>query len=435
MATLPHTQGLEAAFAPTNRFRDILAESGRPPLPDDFEEVEFTGYNLKELLASRKTTTPSVAATWEGFHAFVGNRRIIWTSSGACVVGHAHTPIQDLDSLLEPFIVSQEKTDLKLIVFAWSSTQAASTCDFLLGLLAQSKQPDTRLWSASNKGDNERMLLPLSADALASFLERSNANLSLLTLEKVTLSKNHFQAMAAAPGRPRLDLYLKSCTVSKKDSNAFLDCVQHHRGPTSLVNCVIGVNALAEALRTSTHLKRLTPRQLGNHGFRMLTRALTGNQSLEKLDMSCFNMLLDSDWISLCDSVQLHPNLKMLHFGHYDCWIPDGSRTAISGEDIELRMHAVTNMLHWNTVLEELGLPYGISIDCHKSIRPRLEMNRDGFTVQCQAIKSAPVALRPQLLLGAVTRVRFNPTLVWKFLSQNVDVVAAAKNDDLNWNC
>jgi hypothetical protein len=167
----------------------------------------------------------------------------------------------------------------------------------------------------------------------------------------------------------------------------------------------------------------------------MLTRALTGNQSLEKLDISCYNMLLDSDWISLCDSVQLHPNLKMLHFGHYDCWIPDGSRTAISGEDIELRMHAVTNMLHWNTVLEELGLPYGISIDCHKSIRPRLEMNRDGFTVQCQAIKSAPVALRPQLLLGAVTRVRFNPTLVWKFLSQNVDVVAAAKNDDLNWNC
>jgi hypothetical protein len=54
------------------------------------------------------------------------------------------------------------------------------------------------------------------------------------------------------------------------------------------------------------------------------------------------------------------------------------------------------------------------------SILPRLEMNRTCFEVQRLAVKRADPSIRPQLLGRALHVVRYNPNLVFQFLSENV---------------
>jgi hypothetical protein len=54
-------------------------------------------------------------------------------------------------------------------------------------------------------------------------------------------------------------------------------------------------------------------------------------------------------------------------------------------------------------------------------------MNRSLFANQRIAIKTAPIVVRPKLLGRALAVIRFNPKLLFLFLSENTDVFATAK--------
>jgi hypothetical protein len=64
------------------------------------------------------------------------------------------------------------------------------------------------------------------------------------------------------------------------------------------------------------------------------------------------------------------------------------------------------------------------------SILPRLEMNRTCFEVQRQAVKRADLSFRPQLLGRALYAVRYNPNLVFQFLSENVPAFVRAEEEE-----
>jgi hypothetical protein len=85
-------------------------------------------------------------------------------------------------------------------------------------------------------------------------------------------------------------------------------------------------------------------------------------------------------------------------------------------------MNAIVQMLHLNTVVQTIDLFHGFDAEevYRNSILPRLEMNRGCFEVQRQAVKRADPSIRPQLLGRALHVVRYNPELVFLFLSENV---------------
>jgi hypothetical protein len=65
-----------------------------------------------------------------------------------------------------------------------------------------------------------------------------------------------------------------------------------------------------------------------------------------------------------------------------------------------------------------------------KSILPRLEMNRSSFEMQRQAVKRADPSIRPQLLGRALHVVRYNPELVFLFLSENVPAFVRTEEEE-----
>ncbi len=76
-------------------------------------------------------------------------------------------------------------------------------------------------------------------------------------------------------------------------------------------------------------------------------------------------------------------------------------------------------MLYLNTVMHTIELPDAYTDEemYQNSILPRLEMNRTCFKVQHQALKRADPSIRPQLLGRALHVVRYNPELIFLFLS------------------
>jgi hypothetical protein len=62
-------------------------------------------------------------------------------------------------------------------------------------------------------------------------------------------------------------------------------------------------------------------------------------------------------------------------------------------------------------------------------ILPRLEMNRNYFEVQRRALKRADPSIRSQLLGRAWHLVRYNPNLIFQFLSENVPAFVRTEED------
>jgi hypothetical protein len=95
-------------------------------------------------------------------------------------------------------------------------------------------------------------------------------------------------------------------------------------------------------------------------------------------------------------------------------------------------MNAIIQMLHLNTVIHTIELPDALYTEevYLNSILPRLEMNRTCFEVQRLAVKRADPSIRPQLLGRALHVVRFNPNLVFQFLSENVPAFFRTEDEE-----
>jgi len=130
----------------------------------------------------------------------------------------------------------------------------------------------------------------------------------------------------------------------------------------------------------------------------------------------------DTIWVGLCEALRTHPNLQELSLRHH-----------VFGGDVQHRTNALARMMRSNTVLQKLpffGLAYHRRI-FEELVDPRLEMNRSFYADQRITIKTESIAVRPKLLGRALTVVRFNPNLLFLFLSENVDVVATAKGGSI----
>jgi hypothetical protein len=63
------------------------------------------------------------------------------------------------------------------------------------------------------------------------------------------------------------------------------------------------------------------------------------------------------------------------------------------------------------------------------SIVPRLEMNHISFGAQRRALKRAGLSISGQLLGRALHAVRYNPNLLFRFLSENVPAFVRSDGD------
>jgi hypothetical protein len=81
-------------------------------------------------------------------------------------------------------------------------------------------------------------------------------------------------------------------------------------------------------------------------------------------------------------------------------------------------------------VVHTIELPFNNEEVYQNAILPRLEMNRNSFLVQRRAVKRADPSIRPQLLGRALHVVRYNPELVFLFLSENVPAFVRTEEEE-----
>jgi hypothetical protein len=157
----------------------------------------------------------------------------------------------------------------------------------------------------------------------------------------------------------------------------------------------------------------------GDHHIRALALALPGNQGIEKLSVS----LRDETWSLLLRSVWAHPRVQSLSlvFHHRP--------SAASKASI---MNVVMRLAQRNTLVHTIDIPdYAKDKEFFQnSIVPRLEMNRNCFEDQRQALTRADLSVRGQLLGRALHVVRYNPDLLFRFLSENVPAFVRSDEDD-----
>jgi hypothetical protein len=159
--------------------------------------------------------------------------------------------------------------------------------------------------------------------------------------------------------------------------------------------------------------------------MRLLIQALLSNMGIEDLTLDTDEMG-DEIWSLLCLSLSTHPRIESMSIQDWYSWVD------LSAESKTIRMNAILQMLQRNTVVHTLDLPNALMNEevYQNSIRPRLVMNRNCFEVQRQALKRADPSIRPQLLGRALHVVRYNPNLVFRFLSENVPAFVRTEEEE-----
>jgi hypothetical protein len=155
--------------------------------------------------------------------------------------------------------------------------------------------------------------------------------------------------------------------------------------------------------------------------MRSMLQALPSSTGIEKLTMVNVGVKLsDEIWSLLFRSLSTHPRIEHVSFDEqFDLLGEKATESKIP------RMNAILQMLQQNTVVHtiDISMPYdsfAYEEVYQNSILPRLEMNRNCFEVQRRALKRADPSIRSQLLGRALYVVRYNPNLVFRFLSENV---------------
>jgi hypothetical protein len=146
-----------------------------------------------------------------------------------------------------------------------------------------------------------------------------------------------------------------------------------------------------------------------------LIEALPGNTGIKALDTGSFSFE-DETWILLFRSLSTHSRISYVYSDHIACTV------LLSAASKTKRMNAIIEMLYLNTVVVTIHLAANLMDEemYQNVITPRLDLNCSCFEAQIQAVKRADPAIRPQLLGRALHKVRYNPDLVFHFLSENI---------------
>jgi hypothetical protein len=210
---------------------------------------------------------------------------------------------------------------------------------------------------------------------------------------------------------------------------------------TALINCEME-SCIFSALHGNSSIKYLRCRskhdmQCDDH-LRSLAQALPGNQGIEVLDVSHLNIspMSDEMWNLLFRSLWTHPRIKSVRLVQDRILDNDDGRYRLSAESTAYRMHAVLQMVRSNTVVQEISLPDELNDEefYQNRILTRIEMNRSGFGEQRAALKRADPSIHGQLLGRALHVVRYNPDLLFRFLSENVPAFVRTENEEVVQN-
>jgi hypothetical protein len=262
-----------------------------------------------------------------------------------------------------------------------------------------------------------------SGPALSHFLEAS-PSLELLEFDNFDFEEAHCRALAAVE-RTNLEVTFEECSFNPRGAkDTFIEWLRHSQVVTKLENCLTEYSIIS-ALSGNSSVKTLSMGGTATGWYsddhiQALALALPGNQGIEELIVSL--LLSTRTWSLLLRSLWTHPRIQSV------------SLTFAYGLSAALKtslMNALLRLVQCNTVVHTIDLPdYAKGEEFFQnSIVPRLEMNRNCFKDQRQALTRADPSIRGQLLGRALYVVRYNPDLMFRFLSENVPAFVRSDED------
>jgi hypothetical protein len=244
--------------------------------------------------------------------------------------------------------------------------------------------------------------------------------------------EDHCRALATLE-RTDLQVKFQDYTFNTQDAEAtFNEWLRHGKVVTELIECPMKSSVLT-ALSGNSSVQSLSLcldtlcLNICEGHFRSLSQALPGNKGIVNLRLSWSTDLLMTNelWSFFFRSLWTHPRIESLSLSDDESqwWLSDESKTT--------RLHALLQMVQCNTVMRRIDLPDTMKVleIYQNSILPRLEMNRSFFEEQRRAIQQADPSVCGKLLGRALHAVRYNPNLIFRFLSDNVPAFVRTEED------
>jgi hypothetical protein len=411
---------MEKFFTPTRRYRNLWKES------DDADPFEYTEVELavpvEEFLSYRWD--------WKDLCAFVssdGLRKFLWITD----TENAFLVVDE-----ERGVVFRDQSPKVRMAAVFQETSGQERT-LMLMQDADSKHPTGAInvfWHAVTTSNSVKLTiqdcqyrpggLP-SGPILSQFLRRSPL-LQILHIHSFDFKEEHCRALATLQ-RHNIEIKLRCCKLYPKNAEGtFIEWFRHNQVVTELDRCDMD-SSIISALSGNHSVKRLSFNYIEEEEIRSLAQALPGNMGIEHLTLRKFRTS-DEIWNLFFRSMSRHPRLEYLTIPNSRYYRPQ----ILSAASKTARMHAVLQMLRYNTVVQTIDLAdHFRDVEVYlNSILPRLEMNQTYFEVQRQAVKRADPSIRPQLLGRALHVVRYNPNLVFQFLSENVPAFVRTEEEE-----
>jgi hypothetical protein len=419
---------MERFFSPTSRLRDrweryleYTLDDLDDPDPDDlFEHAEVElAIPLVEFLATRWD--------WEDLCAFASGD-ILWITNDTTFIAVgtnlSKKVTDDADFvyvLRATFTATNGQVHTLTLFNDWDLPVSIGACTLFWRAIETSNCVKICIDSRMPHGESFS-----SGPILSQFL-RGNPLLQRLDFLGFHFEDEHYGALATIQ-RTDLEVTFNECTLESQDVGAtFIEWFRRNKVVTELTDCWMGSRVL-EALSGNNSVKKLSFSmidQCGEERIRALSHALATNQGIKYLGLTEFEMSNETSRL-LFRSLSTHPRIKRLSI-----WNAYSSFT-YSAEAKRTMLDAILRMLHLNTMVRRITLPDGFDNEevYRNSILPRLEMNRSFFEVQRHAVKRSDPSIRPQLLGRALHVVRYNPDLVFRFLSENVPAFVRTEGEE-----
>jgi hypothetical protein len=242
----------------------------------------------------------------------------------------------------------------------------------------------------------------------------ASPSLELLEFVDFILNEAHCRALATLQ-RTDLQVAFHFCSFEPRDArDTFIGWLRNSQVVTELEVCAM--EGIISALSGNSSVKRLTINTT-DHNIQSLAGVLPGNQGIKSLRIVWeITSRADETLSLLLRSLWAHPRIQSLSISlfNFHSALPAGSKTS--------RMNALLRMAQCNTVVQIIDWSSNAKDEVffQNSIVPRLEMHRNYFEDQRQALTRADPSIRGQLLGRALHIVRYNPNLLFRFLLENV---------------
>jgi hypothetical protein len=258
-------------------------------------------------------------------------------------------------------------------------------------------------------------------------LLEASSGLELLEFHGFTFKEAHCRALATLK-RTGLEVTFRRCSFHPQGAESnFIEWLRRSQVVTKLEFCRMK-DSVISALIGNSSVKRLSLiYERDGENTRSLARALPGNQGIECLHVKAnsdemFSLLLRSLWT--------HPRIQSVEIECYSAYrLSAGLKTTM--------MNAILRMVQCNTVVRIIDFINLNDAEASEDkqffqnfVLPRLEMNRTFFEDQRQTLTRADPSIRGQLLGRALHVVRYNPDLLFRFLSENVPVFVRSNEDE-----